>query len=242
MLPLISHHEDPRPALLALAGFCLAGTAAAFLVVREGPVPTEAASGRRRVAPLRDRRIWLISGASALILEPQVCLVGFFVVFLHEHRGMTTAGASAGLAVLNLLGVGARIGAGRWSDLSGSRIVPLRRIALASATLVGCSTALVSAPLAVLLPVLVAMGCVTISWNGLAFAATAESAGHARSGTALGIQQTALAVSSAALPIAFGSFVALTSWRAGFAASVAFPLAGWWVLRAVSPSGARMTR
>ena len=41
------------------------------------------------------------------------------------------------------------------------------------------------------------MGCVTISWNGLSFAAAAEAAGHARSGTSIGLQQTALAISGA---------------------------------------------
>ena len=51
------------------------------------------------------------------------------------------------------------------------------------------------------------MGCVAISWNGLAFTAAAETAGHARSGTAIGLQQTALAVSGSVLPIAFGAFV-----------------------------------
>ena len=167
------------------------------------------------------------------MIEPQVCLVGFFVVFLEDHRGMTTATAAAALAVLNVLGIAARIGAGRWSDLVRSRVGPLRRIAVVSAGLVALCALLESAPLALLVPALVLMGCVTISWNGLSFAATAEAAGHERSGAALGVQQTALAVSGAVLPIAFGGLVAATSWRTGFAVSAAFPLAGFLVLRRV---------
>ncbi len=240
VLPLLSRHDDPRPALSALAGFCLLGALVALLVVREGPVPDEKGGGPATIAPLRDRRIWLLSAAGALMLEPQACLVGFFVVFLRDGRGMTTAAASAALAVLNVLGIAARIGAGRWSDLAGSRLRPLRKIALASTVLVAGTAALATAPLVVLVPVLVLMGCVTISWNGLSFAATAEAAGHARSGTALGIQQTALAVSGSALPIAFGSFVAATSWRTGFAVSAIFPLAGWQVLRGVSGRGTKI--
>ena len=154
----------------------------------------------RALSPLRDRRIWRLSGAAALMLEPQVCLVGFFVVFLEGQRGMTTATAAAALAVLNVLGIATRIGAGRWSDLARSRVGPLRRIAIGSAALVAACALLESAPLALLVPALVLMGCVTISWNGLSFTAIAEAAGHARSGAALGVQQTALAVSGSVLP------------------------------------------
>jgi sugar phosphate permease len=233
VLPLLARHHDPRPALLALSGFCLAGAVVALLVIREGPVPAELPRAQLEFSPLRDRRIWRLSAGGALMLQPQACLVGFFVVFLEDHRGMTTTTAAAALAALNVLGIATRVGAGRWSDLAGSRVGPLRRIAVGSAGLVVLCTLLESAPLALLVPALVLMGCVTISWNGLSFAATAEAAGHARSGTALGVQQTALAVSGAVLPIAFGGLVAATSWRTGFAVSAVFPLAGWLVLRAL---------
>jgi hypothetical protein len=146
---------------------------------------------------------------------------------------MSTAAAAAVLALLNIFGIATRIGAGRWSDLMQSRIRPLRRIAVGSAVLVVCCTALLTAPLGLLVPALVLMGCVTISWNGLSFAAVAETAGHARSGTALGMQQTALAVAGSIFPVAFGAFVGGTSWRAGFAVSALFPLAGWRLLRSV---------
>ncbi len=84
-----------------------------------------------------------------------------------------------------------------------------------------------------LVPALVLMGCITISWNGLSFAAAAEAAGHARSGTSIGLQQTALAISGSAFPVAFGVLVAATSWRAGFAVVAVFPLIGWRLLATV---------
>ncbi|HUY70665.1 MAG TPA: MFS transporter [Gaiellaceae bacterium] len=233
-LPLLARHHDPKPALLALAGLCVAGAAVALLVIREGPVPEVVSHREPTFSPLRDRRIWRLSAAAALMIEPQTCLVGFFVVFLEDHRGMTTTTAAGALAVLNVLGIATRVGAGRWSDLARSRVGPLRRIAVGSAALVVLCALLESAPLALLVPALVLMGCVTISWNGLSFAATAEVAGHARSGAALGVQQTALALSGAVLPIAFGGLVAATSWRTGFVVSAAFPLAGWLVLRSVA--------
>ena len=232
-LPLLLTGDHVRSAILAVAAGCLAGGLAGIALLREGPqADLETLQPRARTV-LRDRGLWRLSLASGLLLAPQACLVGFFVVFLHERRGLSTVSAGVALAALNVLGVGTRIGAGRWSDVAGSRVRPLRRIALLSAALVGCCTALVSAPLALLVPVLVLMGCVTISWNGLSFAAAAEAAGHARSGTAIGLQQTALAVSSAALPVLFGVLVAATSWRAGFAVVAVFPLVGWRLLPAV---------
>lgn len=233
VLPVVDRGKDPRPAFLVLAIGCLAGGLVGVSVLQEGPeadLETAPASGP---TPLRDRAMWLLSVGSAFLVAPQVCLIGFLVLFLHERRDLSTAAAAGVLAAVNVLGIGTRIGAGRWSDLAGSRIVPLRRIALASTTLVISCTLLLSGPLVLLIPALVLMGCVTISWNGLSFAAAAEAAGHARSGSAIGMQQTALAISGSTLPIAFGAFVAATSWRAGFAVVAIGPLVGWRLLARV---------
>ncbi len=215
-----------------LGSSCLAGAALSAAVLREGPRPAPDEARLER-APFRDRRIWTLAGGSALIVAPQMCVVGFTVLFLHDSRGLSPAHAAAVLAVVQLFGIGARIGAGYWSDVLRSRITPMRRIALAIAAFVALTTLLLTAPVPVLLPALVAAGVLSMSWNGLAFTAAAELAGHARSGAAIGLQQTVLNSFSAAYPTAFGALVAATSWRAGFAVVALFPLAGWRVLRSV---------
>ena len=233
ILPVLVAGDDPRNAILSLAAGCLVGGLVGFFVIREGPLADHGSEVPHIPVSLRDRRMWLLYSGSGLIIAPQVCLLGFFVVFLHDRRDLSTSSAAAVLAVVNILGIATRIAAGHWSDVAGSRIGPMRQIALASTALVvGCAL-LVSSPIALLVPVLVVMGCVSISWNGLSTAAAAEAAGHARSGAALGIQQTVLAVSGAALPIAFGAIVAAFSWRAGFAVVALFPLAGWRLLATV---------
>jgi sugar phosphate permease len=232
-LPLFLHAGGVRAAILALAAGCLLGGLLGLAVLREGPEADREVVQPRVQSVLRDRSLWVLSGASSLLLVPQSCLVGFLVLFLHEHRDLSTTSAGIVLAALNVLGIGTRIGAGRWSDRLGSRIRPLRRIALMSASLVVCCTALVSGPLALLVPALVLMGCITISWNGLSFAAAAEAAGHAKSGTSIGLQQTALAISGSVFPVAFGVLVAATSWRTGFAVVAVFPLIGWRLLATV---------
>ena len=217
----------------ALGIACLAGGAVGGIVLREAE-PAESGAPVAASGPLRDRRIWTLSVGSALILAPQLCVAGFAVLFLHEARGVPASAAAAALAVMQLLAIGGRIGAGRWSDLRRSRIGPLRTIALAAAVLVGLVGVLVAAPLAVLVPVLVAAGAVSMSWNSLSFAAAVELAGYGRSGSAIGLQQTVLNVPGAAYPGLFGAFVAATTWRAGFVVVAFFPLAGWRVLRALT--------
>jgi sugar phosphate permease len=232
-LPLFLSAGGVRAAILALAGGCLLGGVLGATLLREGPEAERDVSRPRVESVLRDRSLWRLALASSLLLAPQSCLVGFLVLFLHEHRDLTTASAGIVLAALNVLGIGTRIGAGRWSDIAGSRVRPLRRIALLASLLVVCCAALVSGPLVLLVPALVLMGCITISWNGLSFAAAAEAAGHARSGSSIGLQQTALAISGAAFPVAFGVLVAATSWRTGFAVVAVFPLIGWRLLATV---------
>ena len=99
------------------------------------------------MAPLRDARLWRVSIGSGLVLAPQNCVLGFAVLFLHDHRGLSPGDAAAVLAVVQALGVAGRIGAGRWSDVVGSRLRPLRAIALVVAALVAVTAALVDAPL-----------------------------------------------------------------------------------------------
>jgi sugar phosphate permease len=217
----------------ALGFACFAGAAVGGITLREGPARSDAPTVEGP-GPLRDRRIWTLSVGSSLILAPQLCVAGFAVLFLHEQRGLSEGEAAAVLALMQLLAVGGRIGAGRWSDVRASRIGPLRTIALVAAVLVGLTAALLAAPLAVLIPVLVAAGVVSMSWNSLSFAAAVELAGHDRSGSAIGLQQTVLNVTGAANTALFGALVAATTWRVGYAVVALFPLAGWRVLRALA--------
>jgi sugar phosphate permease len=232
---LVLPHFGARSGLIGLGASCVAASAIAVALLREGPRPVPEI-GVALARPFRDGRIWRLAGGSALMLAPQLCLVGFLVVFLHERRGVSRGGAAGVFAAVQLLGIGARIAAGRWSDVLRDRIVPLRRIALVSVALVLFATAAVGAPLPLLVPLLVAAGVVGMSWNGLSFTAAAELAGRERSGAAIGLQQTVLAVAGSFMPPLFGAVVAATSWRAGFALVALFPLVGWLVL---APLGRR---
>jgi sugar phosphate permease len=230
---VLPHVGGIRNGFVVLGVACLAGAAVGGLVLREGPEHDRVASGELGMSPLRDKRIWRLSIGSSLLLAPQLCVAGFAVLYLHDHRGMSPGGAGAVLAVMQALAVAGRISAGRWSDVRATRLRPLRAIALAVGGLVVLTTALLDAPLSLLLPVLVVTGALAMSWNSLSFAAAIELAGRGRSGSAIGLQQTLLNVPSTAYPGLFGALVAASSWRVGFAVVAIFPLVGWRVLRAL---------
>jgi sugar phosphate permease len=229
VLPWLASGGNPKPAFVALGLGCVGGAAVAAALVREAPArdgPVLADVGR----PFHDLRNWLLAGGSGLFVIAQIALTSYPVLFLHQHRGLSTHSAALVLAAMNVLGIGARIGTGRWSDRLGARIVPLRVLG----TLITLGTAvvalLVDAPLAALVPALIVAGVISLSWNGLAFTAAAETAGIARSGAALGFQQTVLGVLYTAGAPAFAALVAATSWRVAFEVAAVFPLVGVLVL------------
>jgi len=225
-LPLLEHHVSLRAAFMGLAGASLVGALVAFVFIRVEPADDQSALAR----PLRDRRVWLICVGSTFFVTTQLSLLGFFVLFLHDDRGVSTAVAAAALAVTQVFGGISRIALGRWSDHIRMRIVPLRRVGLGIAVSVAVLTALLDASVWILIPALVVAATFGLSWNGLSFTATAETAGRARSGAAIGLQQTFLAAGGIVAPIAFAAVVHHQSWRLAFALAAISPLVGYALL------------
>ncbi len=181
---------------------------------------------------LRDRRLWLACWGSGLYLVAQVAMMGFVVLFLHDEHGFSTGEAAAVFAVGQVLAAVLRIAVGRWSDVLGSRVRPLRWIGIVSGIALAVVAAVSGAPGWVLVPVLAAATGLSMSWNGLSYTIAAELGGR-RSGAAIGFQQTVLSALGVAAPVAFAAAVSATSWSAAFALAAAFPLIGVWLLRAL---------
>ena len=227
-LPPLAHAHGVGAAFLALGLFCIAMATVGGLVVRD--LPKEGVEPEHVEWTLRDSRLWLLCTGSGFYVTTQIVLFSFLVLFLHDERGVSPSRAAGALALVQLLAVGIRVGAGRWSDVIGSRLRPLRLIGLASFVTLGAATAVLGAPLALLVPLLVAAGTVSAAWNGLSFLAAAELAGRARSGAAIGFQQTVLSVAGVFVPPAFAAIVQASSWRLGFSLAALAPLAGWVLL------------
>ena len=225
ILPWVGSAYGVGWAFVTLAGGCLVGAGAGAIWLREPPHRPEPI-GATAHDPLRDRSMWVLSVGSFLYLVAQTSTMTFVVLFLHSHRGMSTRDAGYVLAVTQALGVGIRIAAGRWSDRVGSRLRPLRLLGLALCVSMAVATAVVDAPLWILIPIFVVAGVFGLSWNGLSFTAAAERAGAARSGAAIGFQQTVLGVGVAVIPIAFAAAANHLSWRDAYLLATICPAFG----------------
>jgi sugar phosphate permease len=225
-LPALNQHISLRAAFDGLAGGCLVAAVVAAVLIRVEPAEDHSVLAR----PLRDPRIWRICIGSSFYVVTQLSLLGFFVLFLHDHRGVSTAIAAGAFAGTQVLGGISRIVVGRWSDRLRMRIVPLRRVALGMAVSTAATTALLDSATWLIVSALVVAATFGLSWNGLSFTAAAESAGRARSGAAIGLQQTFLAAGGIVGPIGFASVVHHSSWRLAFALAAVSPLVGYAVL------------
>ena len=231
LLPVLASAGGTHLAFLFLAGACLTGAVVAAVFIRGGGGGEQELGEVTR--PLRDPRMWKLGTGAGLYLTAQVGITGFVVLFLHEHRHVSTHAAAALLAAINVLAIVARIAAGRISDRLASRLRPLRTIGVALALSTAGVAAATEAPLVLIVALFLVAGVLSMSWNGLAYAAAAEAAGAARTGAALGFQQTLLGVAVAATP-PLVAVVASHSWRLAFFLAAAGPAVGVLILRPLS--------
>jgi sugar phosphate permease len=222
-LPGIERTGGLEAAFLFLAALTLAGAIVGGAIVRDVQSRSVAGEARR---VLSDARLWTIGASAGLYLIAQVVITGFLVLYLHDERGLSTQEAAFVLAVIQALAVVLRIALGRWSDVLGDRIGPLRAVGLVAFATLAATAALLNAPTGVVVAALVVAGGTAMSWNGLSFAAAAELAGRERSGAAIGFQQTILSATATAVPPVFAALVGATSWRTAFALVALAPLLG----------------
>jgi MFS family permease len=211
-------------AALVIAPVAAALAAAAVgLVVIDPPRPDRSTAAAPN--PYRaDRYLTRIHAVSVLLVVPQFVVWTFALVWLVQDRGWSPAAAGSAVATAQVVGAFGRIAAGHLSDVVGSRMRPLRWVAVgAAASMTGLGlTAWRGWDVAVLL--MVVATAVTVADNGLAFTAVAERAGAFWSGRALGIQNTAQFLAAAAVPPCAGLLVQLWSFPAVFALAGLFPL------------------
>ncbi|MEV0454919.1 MFS transporter [Catellatospora methionotrophica] len=226
-LPALATGGTGSP-LLFLAALFLAAAAASFLLVRDpAPQPPSAAPptpGTRSASPYRTSGLWRIHAASALLVIPQFTITTFALVFLTDARGWAAQDAGHLLAGAQLCGALSRLGAGYWSDRTGSRLRPMRLIAVTTGAgmLALAAAAVAGSGLAV--PLLLFLAVVAVSSNGLSFTAVAEYAGSAWAGRALGIQTTGQNTLAAAVPPVLAVTIAAVDFAPSFAVVAAFPL------------------
>ena len=232
-LPPLADAGGSEAAFLFLAALMTAGALVGAVVLRgrEAADGIEPASVARTIA---DSRLWRLSVGSGLYLYAQIAVLGFGVLFLVDEHGFSKQSAALVFAAGQVLAAVFRIGGGRWSDLIGARIVPLRRVGVSIVAVMLLTAVLAGGPTWLLVPVLILACGLTMAWNGLSFTAAAELAGAVRTGAAIGVQQTVLAASGVVAPVLFAVTVDSVSWPVAFVIAALIPLAGWWLLGSLS--------
>jgi sugar phosphate permease len=234
LLPPLAGWGGLRLALAVPAMICLAVTAAVALFAADPPRPSSP-EGRgvtghpRPRSPYRRLILWRVHAASSLLVVPQFAIAAFSAEYLVSQRGWDATTAGQMLAVVAVGGAAGRMVAGHWSDVVGSRLAPMRLIALmACASMLWVAvTAWTGVSLVVV--ALAVASIVSVSDNGLGFTATAELAGRAWSGRALGVQNTMQNIAAFATASLVGVLAGSFGYPWAFAAVAVFPALGAWL-------------
>lgn len=226
VLPELGEH-DFSVALFFPTAVCAASAVISVVSVKDPPRREKKAAPPEELAnPYRGRAtLWRLHCASSLLMVPQTVVLTFMLVWLVENHHWAVGSAGVLVSVSQLLGAVGRIAAGRLSDRVGSRMGPIRLIAV-TAALVMAGLAVsdhLESPLAV--PLMVVAAVVTVLDNGLAFTAVPEIAGPYWSGRAMGAQNTTQRLTSGVGPPVFGEVIDLTGYPVAFALCGAAALA-----------------
>ena len=227
-MPPLAAAYGLRGALLfvtVLSGVMAVLTAA--LVVDPPRPPATGPGGAKPASPYRgSSTLWRIHGSAALLVWPQFTTGAFGLVFLTDVRHWSPVAAGQLIAVGQGLAAACRIGAGRWSDAVGSRLRPMRLLAVAvgalSLLLAGFATWWPSAASVVVLIVLCGLSAST---NGLSFTSVAELAGPHWAGRALGVQNIGQNLTASLAPPVVGAIITASGYGTAFACAAACALA-----------------
>lgn len=236
IVPQLARSSGIATTMLVCGALTAAGAVLCWLLVVDPPRPDRAtaADAGQLDNPYRgDRTLVRIHLASMLLVVPQFTVWTYMLLWLQDAKGWQPFAAAALVAVTQVLGAASRIGVGWWSDRVGSRLRPMRQVAVAAAAtmlLLGATE-----PTWIAVVVIVVATAVTVADNGLAFTAVAELGGPYWAGKAMGWQNTGQYLLSAAVPPVVGLLVADAGYAWAFALAAVFPLAA----IAIVPAGRR---
>jgi sugar phosphate permease len=222
-LPPIAAHWGFQAAMLLPAVLAILVALLVAALVVDPPRPPRAAVGEKPPSPYRKPWLWRVHGASALLVVPQFAVSAFAPVYLVSQQHWSPSGAGVFLAVAQVLGAAGRLGSGYWSDRAGSRLRPMRQLAVASVLVMLLVAVGDVSWLWLVLLALVLAAVITVADNGLGFTASAELAGVAWSGRAMGTQNTAQNIAASLTPPLLGLVIGDSRYALAFCVAAIFP-------------------
>ncbi|QNE46278.1 MFS transporter [Glaciihabitans sp. INWT7] len=169
--------------------------------------------------------LWRIHAVSLLLVFPQFTLSVFGLVWLVTQLQVPALAAGLLVGAAQFVGAIGRIGVGILSDRVGSRVRPLRWVAISASAVMLLLAAFGAPRWSAAAIVLVIAMTVTVADNGLAFTSVAEMAGASWAGRALGAQNTGQFLAASIVGPAVGALIGLVGYPLAFAAVALLPAA-----------------
>jgi len=183
------------------------------------------ATEQERANPYRGSRVLRrIHAISALLMVPQTVTVTFMLIWLIANYRWSIASAGALVTLSQLLGAVGRVLVGRWSDRVGSRLRPVRIMAVVGVLVLAGLAFADHLHSSIAVPLMVVASVVAVLDNGLESTAITEFAGPFWSGRSLGLQNTYQRLMAAGAPPVFGELIAGHGYPPAFAVCGLFPL------------------
>lgn len=245
VLPALAEHAGFAAVFGALAAMCAVSAVLTIIWLHEPPreldgarAPQAQAQAELAVSPLRRVAVWRLVMGIGVLCVPQVAVLSFASIFLHDVGHAGTVAVSATLVAVQGGAAFMRVWGGRWTDRHGNRRTWLRGSAaltvvlftlLAALTAVTAQAHHASGWLVMLLASLLVLGGIAASaWHGVAFTELATLAGNGRVGSALAMGNTgaflAFWVAPSAIPMLLSWFGWAAVWvAAALCAALAWP-------------------
>ncbi|SOC89769.1 Sugar phosphate permease [Curtobacterium sp. 314Chir4.1] len=224
-VPQLAEAAGIRSALVLPIVLCAVLAVLCAIGIANPPRPARADAPVEHVAnPYRANGfLWRIHAVSILLVVPQFTLSTYGLVWL-VGLGWSTPAAGLLVGASQFVGAIGRILVGAWSDRAGSRVGPLRIVAVSAAVVMGLLALVDTTHLAAAAVFLVVATSVTVADNGLTYTSVAEAAGPFWSGRALGAQNTGQFIAASAVGPGVGALVGALGFAASFSIVGVLPL------------------
>ncbi|WP_288467299.1 MFS transporter [uncultured Curtobacterium sp.] len=234
-VPQLAEGSGIRAALVLPFVLCAVLTVLCAVGIVDPPRPartarartTPASAAMAAAAPVNPYRssgfLWRVHAVSVLLVVPQFTLSTYGLVWL-VGLGWSTPAAGLLVGASQFVGAVGRILVGAWSDRAGSRVGPLRVVAVSAAAVMGVMALVDVSHWAAAAVFLLVATSVTVADNGLAYTSVAEAAGPSWSGRALGTQNTGQFLAASAVGPGIGALVGTLGFAASFGLVAVLPL------------------
>lgn len=223
LLPWMAQRFGFQAVFTTLAAFCCVSALATWIWLHEHAAPHTLGPGAEvqpvTPSPLYRLDVWRLALASGLLTAPQLAVLTFGGVFLHDHNAASLGMIASVIVVVQVSGSVARIMIGRRSDRGGDRLALVRRIGLLAAAMTAGVALLADANTVIVAVLVCASGLAASAWHGVAYTEMAVMAGPARAGTALGMIGMTIFASAFITPMIIPLLLGASSWSVT-----------WWVI------------